>query len=208
MAPVHDTDLSEKRWEHEEWRRFELWERIERRFRRNRNLVLVGAVLAFLGLSSIPIWMERGPRYRAVEGARELAELLNRLKLEVARTREPIRLVLSGEPGLGWRMERAPGGCIAAATSGAEVLRQGGLLVKRGVAGEFKFVSESEGLALGVPGLGLEFCYDPISGSQSAADGKKLAGFAIAPVGDLTAGRVDRLGTVVVRGSVAESRFE
>jgi len=204
--------LSEKRWEHDEWRRFELWERIELRLRRNRRLVYAAAFVVFLGLSSTPIWMDRSPAYRALRGARELSELLNQVKLEVARTRQAVRLVLSSEPGLGWEMERLASGCASsgegAVGAGSEPFRRGSLLAETESSSLFKFLSEAEGSALGIPGLLLEFCYDPIEGDFLAARGRKLAGFAVAPVVDLTALRIDRIATVVIRGHSADPRFE
>ena len=66
------------------------------------------------------------------------------------------------------------------------------------------------GGAWGVAGLGSSFCYDYLAGSEAVLGGKRLAGFAIAPVKDLALEpvRKDRVSVLLLAGPSAEISFE
>src|SRR5690606_25386144 len=94
MVPFHDSDVAENRWKEGEWRQFELWEKIELRFRRKRFWTVIGVCLLFVALLSIPIIQDRIPKWKALGAMRELAVRINQMKVEASSSRKPLRIRL------------------------------------------------------------------------------------------------------------------
>ncbi len=210
MAPIHRSDVDEERWTQDEWRNYELWEKLEERNRGRRRLWLIGAGVLFLLLSSVPIIMERLPRWRSLAAARRLSVELGAVKREAALEHTPYLIrFLGGQGGLEYQVERVASceGSLSSDMPGSPE----GVLVRRGElmrsATELALIPPSEGARFGLDGLLREFCYDPLRGSEAARIGKKLTGFAIAPVKDLATGELGRAAIVLIDGPLAEVSF-
>jgi hypothetical protein len=87
------------------------------------------------------------------------------------------------------------------------VVRSGSLVSARDVS-KYRFLTHQMGESLSIPGLLEQFCYDPLQGSESSNRGENIAGFAIAPVKDLTEHRADRIAVLLLMGPSAELSFE
>ena len=163
MAPIHDTDVAEKRWSDEEWRQFELWEKIEVRLRRKR-LIWVGlALLGFVVLSAIPTALERWPKWVSRRVSRQVAQEINRLRSQAILDSRAYRLTFGDSPGLTFQVES---GDQCAGTSGNwQVVRTGAFLssrVGRTIAPKFKILTPSEGEALGISVLKTQVCIEGV----------------------------------------------
>ncbi len=92
MAPIYDTDVAEKRWQDRTWTDFELWEQIELRLRRRKRLWIGFTVITFLFLCSIPVFIERGPKWASFITARRLAQEIEAIQREANQTQNAHRL--------------------------------------------------------------------------------------------------------------------
>jgi hypothetical protein len=202
MAPIYDSDLAEERYSKEEWNRYELWERIELRLRRRRRLWILAASIAFVGVSSIPIVLDRLPKWRSLAATRRLAEELNSVKRDAIQAQAAYRLRFLGGGRTRFVVERL---ASCSADSGVEV-RTGDLLGDGDR--DYAVLSPRAGEALGTAGFSEAFCYDYLSGSGVIIAGGELSGFGVIPVNDLTTGRYDRLSVLLVSGPSAEISFE
>lgn len=202
MAPIYDSDLAAERWSRDEWRSYELWEQVELRLRNRKRFWVAGAVVLFLLISSIPVVMEQGPRWRSLSATRKLAQELGAIKNEASITGQAFRVRAEAD-GFGMRVEKAAR-CDAAEWS---MIRRFAFSPNQSL----RLISMAEAPALNIPGVVDEFCYDPFLGNRWAAppyEGTKAAAFAIAPVKDLTESRTDRLGLLLLSGASAEISFE
>src|SRR5437868_6887859 len=92
MVPVHDTDIAAERWSKAEWQHYELWEKIEIRLRRRKWLWITATVSVFMGLSSIPIVLDRSPKWLTLRLSRKLAQEINWMKREAGIEQRAFRL--------------------------------------------------------------------------------------------------------------------
>lgn len=207
MAPIHDTDLAEQRWSKAEWEHFELWEKIEIRLKRRKWYWILGAAVVFLIFSSVPIIIDRTPKWRTLAMSRELAQEIGFIKRESSIQHEAYRLRFKADNLLTYIVEKA----ASCADKNWIPVREGSV-VKASTAidqaRDYSMVTPDAGTALGVPGLVSEFCYDHMTGSTSAVSGQDLVGFAFAYVKDLTDHRTDRLSIVLLKGRSAEISFD
>ena len=201
MVPIHDTDLAEERWSKAEWSNYELWEKIEVRLRRMRRLWIAATIVVFLMLSSVPIVMDRAPKWRALRFSRKLAQEINWLKREAGTEQRPYRIQFKKDGSLDYAIEKLQ---KCGDPSGVSVKNSS---LNAG-AGGFVLLSAVRGSELGIPGLVDSFCYDPLQGSDATTKGEGLVGFGILPVNDLTAQRTDRLSVLLLRGQSAEISFD
>ncbi len=197
MAPVHDTDLAEKRWNEAEWEHYELWEKIEQRFRRRKRFWISGTAILFLLISAVPIVRDRSAKWATLTQARRLSEQVNHIKLEASRARAPYRIRF--ESGVDFKIERL-----------ATCADSQGALVRSGSLGSFGAIvlSASQGEELAVPGLTHQFCFDPLSGSEAARGLAPVLGFGLISAADFAEKRTDRLSILILRGPSAEPVFE
>jgi hypothetical protein len=200
MAPVHDTDIAEKRWSEGEWQHYELWERIEHRLRRRRWIWIAATGVVFLLISSVPVLVDRWNKWEALSLNRSLAQVLGALKLEAARSRVAMRLTFRADSSLSYWIESAES---CSSTSWRSV--------REGLLGEvvshrerFKVLTSAEGNTLGISGLAESFCYDSLEGAEATG----LRAFGIGPVSDLSAGIDRRVSVLVLEGKSAEMSFE
>ncbi len=203
MVPIHDTDLAEERWSKSEWESYELWEKIELRLRRRKILWILGAAVLFLALSSVPILMDRRPKWAGQGVARKLASLINQLKREASVAHSAYSLQLGGEGNMSYEISRSPS---CGADSGAARTPVGrGSLESPGQENRFSVLAPEQGAQIGIPGLRLQFCYDPLKGSSTT---EELSGIGVIPVNDLTEKRMDRISILLLKGASAEISFD
>ena len=201
MAPIHDTDIASDRWAKAEWEHYELWEKVELKLRRRRWLWIATTVLIFISLSSVPIVLDRSPRWAALGATRKLAEVIDNLKRDSALRHEAFRIRFAGRGRLEYRVE-AVANC--GSTQPGRPVREGALTS----GGALALLSATDGAELGIPGLLETFCYDALGGSELDARGEPLAGFGIVSTADLAEKRIDRVAVLLLRGPNAELAFE
>jgi hypothetical protein len=206
MAPVHNTDLADERWSQAEWEHYELWESVEVRLRRRMWLCIALTAVVFIALSSVPIIIDRAPKWTALSLSRHLSQQVTSLKRETAELKQSLRIRF--EPGtLNYVVERAAR-CADSSSSSWTRVRQGSLASKTSHADGYALLSPEQGAALNLPGLAHSFCYDPLAGADTAQKSGQLSGFGIVPVKDLAESRSDRVSLLLLRGSSAEMSFE
>jgi hypothetical protein len=199
MVPIHDTDVAEERWSQAEWERFELWEKVEIRLRRRKWLWILGTAVLFVSLSSIPIVIDRRPKWRTLSVARQLAQEINHMKRDASVAHQAHWLRFAANGNFDFRVER---GASCQPGAPATLVREG--IVATPAEGVV-LLDPSRGGELGIPGLVTELCYDPLA-PTSLADG--LHAFGIVPVKDLAETRGDRVSIVLLKGEAAEASFE
>ncbi len=211
MVPIYDTDLAEERYAREEWRHFELWEKLEAQFRRRRKLWVVLAILVFLGLSSVPVVWESSPRWVALNSARKLAYEMSRVKRQAGLDRTPYRIIFDADGSLQYGIETVSS-CLKG--ENPKLVRRGRLLGEAKLS-DFVLLSKEQGEKAGLMNLVRTFCYDPLAGTEYLKPDHPVAGFAIAPAKDLTitpAGQDltnhDRVALLLFQGQSAEISFE
>jgi hypothetical protein len=203
MAPIYDTDLADERFAKDEWNRYELWEKVEVRLRRRKRLWVGATCLVFLCLSSVPIVMDRLPKWRALAASRRLGQEINRIKREASREHAAFRIRFAGQGSLEYAVERAS----SCSDQSPRVERRGSLIMGSTASG-FALLTPEQGSSLGVQGFSDSICYDYLAGSDAILRDRPLVGFGIAPVNDLAEGRSDRLAILLASGPSAEISFE
>jgi hypothetical protein len=206
MAPIHRSDVDSERWSQDEWRNFELWEKLERLNLRRRRFWILGALLGMILLSSVPVVIDRSPKWKTLAAARRLAVQLNAVKREAAIEHVPYRLRFEGGGSTRYVVERVSS-CDSAHRGGDDfgvALWQGELAKD---AGSLALIAPEEGTRFGLQGLLREFCYDPLHGSAQTPATGQVAGFAIAPVKDLSSTELGRASVVLLEGALAEVTF-
>jgi hypothetical protein len=201
--PIHESDIAEERWESARWSHYELWEKLELRLRRRKLLWISATVVVFLALSSVPIILDRAPKWTAMSLSRRLAQLINGMKTEASVRHSPHRIRFAAGGALDYEIEK-----IASCDDpkpGA-VIRAGTLQPERGEA--FVLVTPEQAPVLELPGVVSSYCYDPTAGSSPAAAGKALVGFGIVAAKDLTEKRSDRLSVLLIQGASGELAFD
>jgi len=98
MAPIYDTDVEQERFEKEEWKNFELWEKIEQRLRKKRRLIIFLSIILFFILSSIPIFMDRKPYWKAVSLSLSFTKEILSLKKQAILEHKAMRLRFLNDP--------------------------------------------------------------------------------------------------------------
>jgi hypothetical protein len=227
--PSDDVEQAQQRWADAEWRQYELWEKIEVRFRRRRRLWILGATLAFLLLSAIPIMRRSQPRWAALRAARLLGQEINRLKLDAAILGHGYRIRFRGGGSPGYDIEQV-GRCASISgpplsprssqvpSSPSEPVPPNGfsqgVLVRSGAlagAESLAVLGPDEARRLGLPPLSETLCFDALSGLQPLPwqpSEAPLVGLGILPKEDLADGSDERLATLAVSGSSAQVSFE
>jgi hypothetical protein len=205
MVPIYESDVAEERWSKTEWNHYELWEKVEQRIRRYNRLWIASTALVFLLLSSVPIVIEQFPHWTALAATRRLGQEIERLKRDAATAHVPFRLIFlkDGIDGVAYQVEK-----VEKCNSPVGTVVRTGSLVSPKHIGQYQLLNHSQGEALSLPGLLERYCYDPLEGSEPAARGNDIAGFAVAPVKDLAEHRVDRIAVLLLEGPSSELSFE
>jgi hypothetical protein len=202
MAPIHETDIAAERWSKAEWSHYELWEKLELKLRRRKLIWISATLLVFLALSSVPIIIDRAPKWTAMSVARHLAQVINGMKSEASLKHQPYRISFAADGNLDYRIERVKG---CAAPDGPELIHTGSL-DPGGSSGPFALLSPEQAKSFQIPGIVTSFCYDPYAGA--AVDGVALVGFGILSAKDLTDRRSDRLSVLLIQGPSADLSFD
>jgi len=209
MVPIHDTDLAEERWAKEDWKNYELWEKVEQREKRYRRLWVLGTLIVFLLLSSVPVILDRFPKWTTLKGARVLATELNRIKKDASVFHKSYRLRFPKAGILEYSVEELE---YCGVKEGKKI-RTGNLLSDPNQK-DYRLLTLDKGERLGVASVVREFCYDSLQGNlqlgarNDSGSHEKLSGFALISVKDLTQSRMDRVSVVFFKGQAAEISFD
>jgi hypothetical protein len=177
-----------------QWRDFELYEQVRIRQNRNRFLIFGSALLLFLSLCAVPVVKERLPKWHSLRAAREISIELERMKTLSIQEKRPVRLKFQ-EDGR-YRIE------ILERCSDGAVLRELEPGVWTSRAAELTILNRADAAK---HSLGLatdEVCFDPVFGLE--VNEATRAVVVVAPVNDLTAGRLDRASYVILEGESAK----
>ncbi|MFL5815432.1 MAG: hypothetical protein ACJ763_17790 [Bdellovibrionia bacterium] len=205
MVPIYESDVAEERWSKTEWNHYELWEKVEQRIRRYNRLWIAATVFVFLLLSSVPIVMDQYPHWTALAATRRLGQEVDHMKREAAMAHVPyrIRFLKSDVSGVSYQVEK-----VDQCSSPQGTIVRTGALVSASQVTQYMLLSRQMGESLSIPGLLEEYCYDPLRGSDPAARGENVSGFAVMPVKDLADHRADRIAVLLLTGPSAELSFE
>lgn len=202
MAPIYDSDVAEERTHQEEWKNYELWEKIEIKLRRERRTWISCTVFVFLILSSVPVVIDRLPYWESRKAAVEIAKKLTELKREALVSRRAVRVKFLSEPGLPIEFSQTEN-CTS--IENAQNTRWKPDLRSRE---ELKFTQTLDPSNRSQSLLVEELCFDPVKGLASTKQGSKKQAVAIGSVKDLTeTHRLDRISVVVLEGESAEISF-
>jgi len=188
MAPIYETDLADKRWSQDEWRNYELWEKVELRLKSRKRLWIGGAIALFLLISAVPIVRERLPAWRSLYAARVFAQELSRMKRVAAAEERPLRIQILDEPSLGYRIERVTD-CVTGTPP---------LYVSAPWEGQLIHSREHSWLKV----QSREFCYNPTQPADNNVS------WTIGLTADAEQEYWDRSSAVKLTGSSAEISFE
>ena len=76
----------------EEWRNYELYEKVRARSNRRRLFLITIAGLGFLGLCSVPVFEERMPKWRSLGAAQRISLEIEHLKTTAIQEMKPVRI--------------------------------------------------------------------------------------------------------------------
>src|SRR5277367_3741280 len=144
MPPIHETDIASERWSKAEWSHYELWEKLELKLRRRKLIWISATVAVFLALSSVPIIIDRAPKWTAMSIARRLAQVINGMKSEASLKHQAHRIRFAADGSLSYEIERSNS---CAATDSGEVIHKG-TLEPGGSGGPFALLSADQASAL------------------------------------------------------------
>ncbi len=213
MAPVHDTDLENERWSQDEWRYFELWEKVEKRLRKKQRKIILLTMVVALIFSSVPVWIDRSIKWKGLSAIREVASLINHYKKESALQKRSFQLEFLSDP--------KPHVNVVALTQ----CQNGRILDfqkmyplenfnKPSDGGSFRFLASEVAEQLGLPGATTSICLDHLTGVQvTSAEGQKpakitpLSAIILAPVKDLATSRLDRVSILMMKGKNGDISF-
>lgn len=217
MVPFHESDVAENRWKEDEWRQFELWERIEIRLRRKRTWTIAGVIVLFLGILSIPIIQDRAPKWRALGAMRALAVRVNQMKVDASSLGVPLRLRLEvSDHGPNYVIERVKN-CKEPPTSVGSAENQewsrGPIFSSEAIGRGYTLLSTEEGKRHGLERVVDSFCYEPAllaNGDEESPQtpSRVYQAMGILTAKDLTDGRLDRVAFLNFSGLSAEIDFD
>lgn len=205
MAPIYDTDLEEDRFEKEEWKNFELWEKINLRLKKQRRLVVISAIILFFLLSSISVIIDRAPYWKTVSLAAEFSKELIALKRQAVLEHKAIRIRFLPESQEGeYVIERL----VHCQSESAEIVRSGFLQLQY-LGSMVKKLSQKDAEHLQIGRVSDQFCYAPLDGAFYGQLESNKAVFAFVFVKDLTLEkpRSDRITVLTVENLTADISF-
>ncbi len=172
----------------QQWRTFELYEKIRIRERRKRFLVLTSAVLLFLGLCSVPVVEDRLPKWKGLEAAQKISIEIEKMKTLAIQEKKPVQVVF-GVDGT-FRIE------VVDHCKDPHVIRT---IQKQwnDFDHELRILPPSEAAVLHLNAAVNQICFDPVFGLDGIK-GKKV--ITIVPAKDLS---LDRASYVVLESESA-----
>jgi hypothetical protein len=207
MVPIHDTDIAQERWAQTEWQHYELWEKVEVQLRRRKAIWIAATVLLFLCLSSVPILMDRWPKWTALGANRKLGQQIGLMKavagLPSEADHQAFRMRFSPDHRLSYTIEK-----LSSCSDPSGTVVRTGELLRASRMDQFVLLSPQQGKELGIPGLVESFCYDSLKGSEQTAGEESISGFGVISVKDLAEKRTDRVSLLIFKGPSAELSFE
>lgn len=204
MVPIHESDVAENRWKDDEWRQFELWERIELRLRRKRTWIVLAVAFGFVAILAAPVIEDRLPKWRALNAMRALAVRANQMKVDAAALGVPLRIrIEDSAEGPQYVIERVDR-CVGAEPKSAHVWGGGPIFENRERAADFVVFDPRVATAFGLERVTTMVCYDPL-GTEAAAGVQALG---ILTAKDLTEKRLDRVSFLNFSGLFAEIDFD
>ncbi len=206
MAPFHESDLADKRWDEAEWRDFELWERLELQHKKKKSYWIYATVGVFVLLSAVPTLRDRWDKWHGGAIALELGREWNQIKREAAVLQAPIRIRMEPGSTLNAVIERVQD---CRQTEIGQQLRTVNLEVNPDASQPFRLLDPERGRSMGIPGLTRGICYDPLQGVFGDKEKvESLVGIAFLPESDLKDENLDRLTTVLVKGASGDISFD
>jgi hypothetical protein len=204
MVPIHESDVAENRWKDDEWRQFELWERIELRLRRKRIWIVLAVAFVFVSILAAPVIEDRLPKWRALNAMRTLAVRANQMKVDAAALGVPLRLrIEDSSDGPNYvieQVDRCEGAANAQVWGGGRVFEPGDVVPAK----DFVVFSPGEATTFGLERVTTAVCYDPLG--IGAIDRVQAIGILTAK--DLAAKRLDRVAFLNFSGLFAEIDFD
>ncbi len=205
MVPIHDSDLAEERWTKASWSNFELWEKVEIREKRKRQIWIFATFFLFFILSAIPVAVDQWPKWTTQHLVGKLAREINQMKRDasIARTAYRLRFVEDGK--LKYEIEKLK----SCSDTRGDLVRSVSLDSEYLTDKSYTLILPHRASSLEIPGLISQVCFDPLSGSSVIGHpDKNMAGFGIISVNDLTEKRLDRMSILLISGLSAEINFE
>lgn len=204
MVPIHESDVAENRWKQTEWSHIEFWEKIEVKLRRRKTIIILLVITLFLFLISIPVLMDRLPKWRAYGAMRRLTVLLDQVKLQAAREGASYRVdFINQETGPVAQVFKVSDCSKVEATS--TWVYDFLIFDSPKTSTQYRFLSTTEAKNLGLERVEQSFCYDSAKGYLMD---EQIHAIGLISVKDLTVQRVDRLSFVNIRGKSAEISFD
>ncbi|MBS1959644.1 MAG: hypothetical protein JST80_09255 [Bdellovibrionales bacterium] len=178
----------------EEWKTFELYEKIRVRKRRQKFWVSALVFCLFLVLCAVPVIEEQLPKWKSLELARRLAVEIEKMKTLSIQRKQPIRMTFldNGE----MRVEIVSK-CQDPASAGTVIHQKQWI----GEPEDLKVLHLMEAQAFELRMAMDQVCFDPVYGLD---DIKSKRVVVIAPVKDLTKQRLDRASYVILEGESAK----
>lgn len=175
----------------DEWRTFELYEKIRLRERRKKLLISSLALILFFTLCAVPVVEERSPKWKSLRAAQRLSIEIEKLKTLAIHEKKPAKLTFLEEGSM--RIEVVD-----------DCQKTAGTLVEqkqwKDERGELKVLSPTEAKGLDVKLVVDQICFDPVFGLEEM----KRRVLVVVPVKDLTDHRLDRASYVIMDGESAK----
>jgi len=202
LVPIHESDLAENRWKDDEWRQFELWERIELRLRKKRGWIILGACFIFISILAAPVISDRLPKWRALHAMRALAVHANQMKVDAASLGVPLRLrIENSAEGPLYLIERVD---RCDSPSQIKVWGGGTIFSEPSRGSQFSIFDPKDAGSEGLERVTTAVCYDPLSVEEA----KPVQALGILTVKDLAERRLDRIAFLNFSGLFAEIDFD
>jgi hypothetical protein len=177
----------------EEWRNFELYEKVRVREHRKRFVLISLTILLFFSLCSVPVFEERLPKWRSLRAAQILSVEIEKLKTLSIHEKMPIRLRFL-ENGR-YQME------VISQCSSEAVIRVARDGQWPDADGTLRILNAEEAKKLSLKLANDQICFDPVFGLDGVKTRKVLV---IVPVKDLSEDRLDRASYVILEGESAK----
>jgi hypothetical protein len=175
----------------DEWRTFELYEKIRLRERRKKLLISSLALILFFSLCAVPVVEERSPKWKSLRAAQRLSVEVEKLKTLAIHEKKPARITFLNEGVM--KIEILD-----------DCKNETGTLFEqkewKDESGALKILSPVEARTFDVKLAIDQICFDPVFG----LDEIKRRVLVIAPVKDLTEHRLDRASYVIMDGDSAK----
>ena len=177
----------------DEWRNFELYEKVRVRENRKRIILVSLGILTFLGLCSVPVFEERMPKWQSLSAASEISVILEKLKTLSIQEKKPVRLRF---------LEKGQFIIEVLAQCNSEtplrVAKQGAWSDSEG---SLKILDAAQAKSLSLKLAFDQVCFDPVSGLDGVKSKRVLV---VAPVKDLAQQRLDRASYIILEGESAK----